>query len=87
LKAVKVNSTAKYILLSLAYCQHSPSQAALSALSKSEKHWRIWENRTIVFRPYHVKIVKWFVEKSERKDHFDELGVYGRMILKWILKK
>jgi len=40
----------------------------------------------IVFKSYRVKILKWFVEKPERKDHFEELGAYGRIILKWILK-
>jgi hypothetical protein len=56
-------------------------------LSKNVKHWRIWENRTILFRSYRVKILNWFMEKPERKDHFEELGVYGKIILKWILKK
>jgi len=87
MKVVKGNSPAQYIPLSLTYYQHSPSQTALSILSKNVKRWRIWENCVIVFRPYRVKILKWFVEKPERKDHFEELGAYGRMILKWGFKK
>jgi hypothetical protein len=87
MKAVKGNSPAKYILPSLTYCQHSLSQAVLRVLFKNIKDWRIWENCTFVFRSYRVHIPKWFVEKPERKDNFEELGVYGRMILKWILEK
>lgn len=65
MKAVKGNSPAKCILLSLANCQHSLSQAVFSVLSKNVKHWRIWENCAIVFRSYGVKILKLFVEKPE----------------------
>ena len=80
MKAVKGNSPTKYILLSLAHYQYGPGQAALSVLSKNIKHWRIREKCIIVFRPYRVKILKWFVEKPERKGLFEELAVYGRII-------
>jgi hypothetical protein len=41
--------------------------------------WHEWETR-------HVRRVFWWGDVSGR-DHLEELGVDGRAILKWILKK